>query len=82
MALRICCLIVCVVCTLRVSGARGVSPVHIVWRQSGGRAGTPGSPRSRASGLRDRLANCLQHSIHLWGRPDGDPHTSFAARIC
>src|SRR5258708_420312 len=80
--MRICCLIVCVVCTLRVSGATGVSPVHIVWQQSGGRAETPGSPPSRAEGLCDRLANRLQHSIHLPGGSNGDSHASFAARVC
>src|SRR6266853_4589953 len=76
--MRICCLILGAVCTLSVSGATGVSPVQ---RQSGGRAGAPGSPRSRAADFRDRLANGSQHSIHLLGRPDGDPNTSVAAGI-
>src|SRR6266478_8197188 len=79
--MRICCLIPGFDCTLRAGGATGVSPVHIMCRQYGGRAGTPGPPSSRALDPRDRLANCLQHSFHLLGRPDGDPHTSIAAGV-
>src|ERR1700681_4695558 len=80
--IRICCLIRGFDCTpSRSSGATGVSPVHVGWRQYGGGAGAPGSPPSRASGFRDRLANRFQHSIHLSGRPNGDPNTSVAAGV-
>src|ERR1700675_1230547 len=75
--MRICCLIRGFDCTLRGGGATGASPVHIVWRPGG----APGSPRSSASGLCDRLANRRQHFIHLARRPDGDPNTSIAAGI-
>src|ERR1700675_2923035 len=75
--MRICCLILGFDCTLRVGGATGASPV----RSYGGRAGAPGFPRSRAADFRDRLANRLQNSVHLLGRPNGDPNTSIAAWI-
>src|SRR5258708_28779497 len=79
--MRICCLIRGFVCTPPSSGATGVSPVHIGGGSIGGRAGTSGSPPSRASDFRDRLANGLQHSIHLLGRPNRDANTSVAAGV-